>query len=101
MRFSGGALLALTTPFGAKGWFYEAWISRDNYERFKVTAEQCPRISAEYLESEKRALGYWLYQQEFGCVFTDATSAAFDSDAIRRAINPDIRPLGALSSAWV
>ncbi|MGI8520275.1 MAG: hypothetical protein ACR2MC_06685 [Actinomycetota bacterium] len=101
LSVSGGSLLALSTPAGSRGFFYEAWISREPYERFKVTAEQCPRISAEFLEQEKRALGYWIWQQEYGCVFSDAETQAFDSDAIRRALRDDISSFGALSSAWV
>lgn len=101
LSVSGGSLLALSTPNGALGWFWEAWVSREPYERFKVKATQCPRISADFLESEKRALGFWIWSQEYQCEFVNAESQAFDSEAIRRAIRPDIRPLNALSSAWV
>ena len=98
---SGGRFLALSTPNGALGWFWEAWTSREPYERFKVKATQCPRIPADFLESEKRALGFWVWSQEYQCEFVNADSAAFDSDAVRRAVDPSILPLGALSSSWI
>lgn len=101
LSVSGGTLLMLSTPFGARGAFFEAWSSRDDtYERFKVTAREVPRISEEFLEQEKRALGWWLFEQEFNCTFIDATTSAFDSDAIRAAVNPNIKPLGVLGSEW-
>ena len=102
LAVSGGRLMALTTPHGAIGWFYEAWTSRDDtYERYRVTAAECPRISEEFLEQEKRALGHFLYRQEFECEFVDASSMAFDSDAIRAAVDPSIRPLGCLTRDWI
>jgi len=102
LAVSGGRLMVLTTPHGAIGWFYEAWTSRDEgYERFRITAAQCPRISPEFLEAEKRALGWFLYRQEFECEFVDASSMAFDSDLIRAAVDPSIRPLGVLTKDWV
>lgn len=53
-----GSLVALSTPYGQRGWFYEAWTEGgEEWTRVKVTADQCPRISAEYLAGELKALG--------------------------------------------
>ena len=66
---SRGRLLALSTPFGQRGWFYEAWQGGGDWERVKVTAEQCPRIAADFLAAERRALGESWFRQEFCCSF--------------------------------
>ncbi len=49
-----GDLIALTTPFGKRGWFYEQWIEGDGYQRTKRTALDCPRISHAFLEKEQK-----------------------------------------------
>ena len=39
-----GSLIALTTPAGRRGWFYDAWIGDESWHRVKVPASQCPRV---------------------------------------------------------
>jgi hypothetical protein len=48
----GGRLIALTTPAGKRGWFFEAWTGTEPWTRVCVTAEDCPRISKEFLAEE-------------------------------------------------
>jgi hypothetical protein len=54
-----------------------------------VPAEQCPRISAEYLAAERASMGAWWFRQEFGCEFLDSQSAAFSQADIDRAFSED------------
>src|SRR5205814_433566 len=44
LAVSRGRLVALSTPFGQRGWFYDAWHSNEEWERVRVTAPECPRI---------------------------------------------------------
>jgi hypothetical protein len=90
LAVSGGRLLAMSTPFGTRGWWYEAWRSKDDWERYEVPAEQCPRISAEFLDEEWRTIGEWWYRQEYGCEFLDAQAQAFTRDEIDRAFKEDV-----------
>ncbi|WP_322508019.1 terminase large subunit domain-containing protein [Anaerolinea sp.] len=85
LAVSHGRLVALSTPFGTRGWWYEAWRSTDPWERYTITAAQCPRISSEFLAEEKRALGEWWFRQEYFCEFLDAQTQAFSRDLIERA----------------
>jgi len=85
LAVSGGRLIALSTPFGTRGWWYEAWRSADPWERFEVPAAECPRIPAAFLEEERRNLGEWWFRQEYCCEFLDAETAAFRSEDIERA----------------
>jgi hypothetical protein len=50
-------------------------------ERITVRATDCPRISADFLEEEKRRLGA-LYQQEYECAWLAATSSIFSASAL-------------------
>jgi hypothetical protein len=82
---SGGRLVALSTPHGTRGWFYQAWRSESDWERYEVPAALCPRIAPEFLEEERRELGEWWYAQEYECKFIDAESQAFRSESVERA----------------
>lgn len=74
LAVSEGRLLALSTPFGARGWWYEAWTSEEDWERYQVPAEECPRISEAFLAEERRSMGEWWFEQEYGCKFPDFAS---------------------------
>lgn len=42
---SNGCLIALSTPYGRRGWWSDAWHGSQAWNRVQVTAEQCSRIS--------------------------------------------------------
>jgi Terminase large subunit, T4likevirus-type, N-terminal len=87
---SGGRLLALSTPFGNRGWWFEAWRSSESWERYEVPATACPRIPAGFLEEERRTIGEFWYRQEYGCEFLDAQTAAFRLVDIERAFAEEV-----------
>ena len=92
LAVSGGRLVALSTPFGTRGWWYEAWRSEEPWERYEVPAAACPRIPAAFLEEERRSMGEWWFEQEYGCRFLDAQSAAFRREDIDRAFSEEVEP---------
>ena len=85
LAVSGGRLLALSTPFGARGWWFDAWRGGGDWERYEIDAWRCPRISPEFLAQERRDLGVWWYAQEYMCQFMDAESMAFRQADIEAA----------------
>jgi Terminase large subunit, T4likevirus-type, N-terminal len=93
LAVSRGRLLALSTPFGKRGWFHDAWHGAGDWKRVKVTAEQCPRIPAEFLTEERQALGERWFRQEYLCSFEDAIGAVFSYDDIQAALSDDLEPL--------
>ena len=83
LAVSGGALVALSTPYGRRGWFYEAWAKGgDAWERTLVTAHDCPRITPEFLASERLALGERGFAEEYLCQFLDPEGSVFTATAI-------------------
>jgi hypothetical protein len=82
LAVSRGSLIALSTPYGTRGWWWGAWHSKDDWERYRVTAEEVPRISPEFLEEEQRSMGDWFFRQEYECDFQDAITAAFATEHI-------------------
>ncbi len=93
LAVSGGRMVALSTPFGKRGWFWEEWSSKGDWKRFRVTATQCPRIPADFLDEERRSMGPRWFAQEYICSFEDATDAVFTYDVIHRGISRDIKPI--------
>jgi hypothetical protein len=70
LAVSGGRLICLSTPFGRRGFFWEAWSKGgDDWHRIEVPAGQIQRISPEFLAQERRCLGESWFRQEYGCSF--------------------------------
>jgi hypothetical protein len=90
LAVSGGRLFTMSTPFGTRGWWYEAWRSDQAWERYKIPAERCPRITPAFLAEEREAMGDWWYRQEYGCEFLDAQSAAFTREDVDRAFREGV-----------
>jgi hypothetical protein len=94
LAVSGGRLVLLSTPFGKRGHFFEAWENGGGaWIRTRITADQCPRISPAFLEEEKAALGEWWYRQEYCCEFTETIDSVFSYDLIMSAVSEDVKPL--------
>jgi hypothetical protein len=93
LAVSGGRLVALSTPFGKRGFFHQEWTEGEGWHKVKVTAEQCPRISPEFLAEERKALGPWWYRQEYECEFVDVVDQIFSYETVMGALSHDVRPL--------
>jgi len=94
LAVSGGRIVLLTTPFGKRGFFHHEWEEggRD-WHRTKITAYDCPRISREWLEVERKAIGDWWFRQEHLCEFVESIDSVFLYDDIQRALDADVQPL--------
>ena len=94
LAVTGGVLLALSTPAGKRGWYYDAWEQGGpGWERVKVTAEQCPRIKPAWLEQERKTLGEFAWRQEYGCDFVDDATQVFGADYVEAAFTSAATPL--------
>jgi hypothetical protein len=79
LAVSGGRLMALSTPFGKRGWFFNEWMGEGSEwgERVKISATDCPRIAPEFLAEEERSQGPHWFAQEYGCSFEDTIDSVF------------------------
>ena len=93
LAVGAGRLVAMSTPFGKRGWWHDAWTGDEAWERVRVPASACSRIPADFLAEERRALGQWWYRQEYECEFSDTTDSLFGADEVRAAITSDVAPL--------
>src|SRR5215210_6789546 len=97
LSISNGTLILLSTPWGRRGHYFEAWERGTGWERTKITADQCPRISSTFLKAERESLGNLVYQAEYECVFCDTETQLFSSADIEAALDPAVTPLCALA----
>lgn len=95
---TNGRFVCLSTPAGKRGFFYLEWTSGIGWERTKITAADCPRISREFLADEERTLGPHVFEQEYNCIFYDPDTAVFSSELIERALSDDVAPLWGLAA---
>lgn len=101
LAVSGGRLVALSTPFGRRGWFWKAWESAEDWHRVRVTAHEVPRISEEFLAEERRSLPDHVFSAEYECVFSDTLDSVFSSEDILEALSDDVEPLFASTTGTV
>jgi hypothetical protein len=93
LAVSDGEMWLMSTPWGARGFFYEMWSNGEpRWERVRVPAAECPRIPAKHLEEEMRTLGDRTYRREYCCEFSPAEDAVFDPELIRSLFRDDIKP---------
>jgi hypothetical protein len=93
LAVSRGRLVCLSTPFGKRGWFYDEFVGNNLWERVEIPADQCPRISPEFLEEERAALGERWFRQEYLCSWEETVDAVFSHADIMAALDNDLPPL--------
>jgi hypothetical protein len=93
LAVSGGSLMMLSTPYGKRGIFFDEWSQGVGWEHYEVPARECPRISASFLEEERRALPARVYRQEYECSFEDTEDQVFSFEDVAGALDPGVTPL--------
>jgi hypothetical protein len=83
----------LGTPKGQRGTFWKEWSAGEGWERHTARSDQCPRISAQYLERMRVRLGP-LYRQEFLCEFLAAPGGVLDPERLDELFG------GAAGASW-
>jgi hypothetical protein len=79
----------MSTPFGKRGFFYDAWTKGRDWMRVRVPATECPRIpGGERLSIEERP-----FRQEYLCEFEDQSSGVFRREMVERAVTVEVAPL--------
>jgi hypothetical protein len=93
LAVSDGSLIALSTPHGKRGWFFEAWFGDESWHRVRVPADQCPRLSKAFLDEELKALGRLAFSEEYNLEFCDSSESVFASQLVDRAFCAELQPL--------
>jgi hypothetical protein len=87
---SRGRLVALSTPRGRSGWFFEKWHAADpGWLKIDARAAGSPRISRAALEEQRLTLGPRLFACEFENEFLEDWDSVFSAEAIASIYNRD------------
>ncbi len=70
LAVSRGRLIALSTPFGQRGWFYDEWHNANSFHKVRITWRDCPRITGDFIAEELRSMGEQWVRQEYECEFS-------------------------------
>jgi hypothetical protein len=102
LAVSRGRLVALSTPFGQRGWFYDEWHSSGPWQRIRVTWQDCPRISTDFIAEEERALGRSWVAQEYECSFEAMAGLVYPdfAQALTGATPPGGQRVGGIDWGW-
>lgn len=95
---SGGNIIALSTPFGKRGfWHYEWTKGGQNWLRVmqpacevdadgKIVRSLCGRITVEFLQEERERYPDWWFRQEYLCEFADTEDQALATELVMGAL---------------
>jgi hypothetical protein len=102
LSVSQGRLLALSTPFGRRGWLYDAWIGDETlpgatpWEKYHVPASQCPRITPAIIAEALRQFGPDYVASEYNCEWVDAAGSLFNAADVQASLKEtsgwDLKP---------
>lgn len=86
LAVNSGVLWVLGTPRGMNGRFYEIIRDGDEQEwkKSKRKTSECGRVSAEFLESERRLKGDAVVEREYECEFQRDGQSLLQEDDIRK-----------------
>jgi hypothetical protein len=92
LAVSDGRLIAMSTPWGKQGFFYEAWTKGgDDWRRIEIPASLVPRLKAR-LQQDRRLFSDSWYRQEFECSF-EAVEGQVYPDLARCVVSSFSSPL--------
>jgi hypothetical protein len=92
LAVSGGSLVCVSSAYAKMGWYFEEFTGTNRWERYRILATECPRISPAFLEEERAAMGDLFFRREYECEFSEATDAVFRQIDIDAMGSDDVEP---------
>lgn len=102
LAVADGDLWLLSSAWWQEGFFYESWTSEklttqpgskpDHWQRFRVTAAECPRLSPAFLDEERTVQGEQAFAQQYNCEFQPPEGALVSRELLE-AIWDDEKPV--------
>lgn len=83
LSVTGGTIDVSSTPRGKEGFFYKCSL-RDDFKKFYVSAEDCPRHDPKFLETQRKSMSELEYAQEYLAVFLDELRRIFPDELIKK-----------------
>ncbi len=95
---TSGTAIFLSTPWGKNHFFHKAYTNPD-YSVHHAKSTECPLITQEFLQEQKRNLPDEIYRSEYLAEFTEPAYCFFSYDLIRNCIDPTLEQLTDLTTA--
>jgi hypothetical protein len=93
LAISGGKIVLLSTPRGQRGFFFNVWTEGGaDWNRTRITARECPRISEQWLLKEKESMPDFWFRQEFECQFVESVDSVFSFDEVQATLSDTLEP---------
>jgi hypothetical protein len=93
LAVSGGKIVLLSTPRGKRGFFHDVWTNGgDAWDRTRIDAHQCPRISEQWLSKEKESMPDFWFRQEFLCEFVESMDSVFSFSEVQATLSDTLEP---------
>ena len=94
LAVSNGKLVLASTPAGRRGFYWREWSQGGtSWKKVHIPASACSRISSDFLEEERAALGALIFSQEYEGSFIEAEDAYFMAEDIEAALDYSVKPL--------
>jgi hypothetical protein len=91
---SDGTIIMLSSPGAKSGFFWNVWSKGgDEWERYRVRAEECPRIAEKFLAEERGRMLDHVFRREYEAEFTESSEALVSEDDIQASHSQIVRPL--------
>jgi hypothetical protein len=84
-RGLGWITLLSSTQAKPRGYFYDSF-GRKDFTKFQIRAEDCPHLSKEFLEEEKKRLGERMYGVIYNGEFDEDAADYFPREQVDRAV---------------
>jgi hypothetical protein len=89
---TNGTAIFLSTPWGKNHFFHKAYTNPD-YSVHHAKSTECPLITPEFLQEQKRILPDEIYRSEYLAEFTEAAYCFFPHDLIRNCIDSTLEQI--------
>ncbi len=94
MVASDGVLMALSTPWGRRGWFFELNQDVQNgWQKHKVTCYESGQYAPERIAEMKSTVGSFMFASDYECVFGDTDSQMFGTEIVRACMSDLLVPM--------
>lgn len=91
---SDGRILALSTPWGQRGWFYDLHTDPANgWVRHKVTVYESAQYSDERIAEMRGSVGRFTFMSDYECSFTDTAAQLFRTADVRAAFSDGVEAM--------
>lgn len=91
---SDGQIMALSTPYGQRGWWWKLHEEPANgWERHLITVYESAQYDEKRIAEVRASLGSFIFSSDYECVFGDVDSQLFGTEQVRRAFTSAVPPL--------